>query len=343
MRQPRPNCGKGSTPGAVVKAEKQAAVAAIANTFSAVSAEWLDRKLVKQKRSSSTIKRAQWLLGILNDAIGDKKLVEIEPPEILAVLRRVEAQGNLETATRMRAVASSVFRFGIATGAAKRDPAGDLRGALTTPTSTPRPAVTDPTEIGELLRAIDGFHRPIMRLALKLLSLTAVRPGELLSAEWTEIVGPVWSIPPQKTKMRRAHRVPLSRQALDVLAELRLITGSAKHLIASPRKRGKSYAPNQLNFALREMGFDKDRAVAHGFRAMFSTTANESGQFSPDVIELHLAHQERNKVRAAYNRAQRCPERVELMNWWADHLDELRGRGEVVKLPKKAARHKVDA
>jgi integrase len=333
---------QGIDPGKAVKAEKQAAVAALANTFDAAGTEWVERKLVKQGRSNSTVKRAQWLLSILNAAIGDKLLTEIEPPEILDVLRRIEAQSKHETAVRMRAIASSVFRFGIATGACKRDPAADLRGALTSAVSEPRPAIVKPTEIGQLMRAIDEFPRPLMRLALKLLSLTAVRPGELLSAEWSEIENGVWSIPADKTKMRTAHRVPLSRQALAVLDELRAITGSKKHLLASPRKRGQAIAPNRFNYALREMGFRQNEMVAHGFRAMFSTLANESGQ-SSDVIELCLAHRERNKVRRAYNRAERWPERVDMMKWWADHLDELRNRGKVVALPTKKPVHKVGA
>jgi integrase len=335
---------QGIDPGHIIKAEKQAVVAARTSTFRAVADEWLDRKLIKQRRSASTIRRARRLLGVLKNTIGDRQLTEIEAPELLDVLRRVEARGNHETAMRMRAAASNVFRYGIAIGACKRDPASDLRGALTSATPTARPAVTDPAEIGKLLRAIDGLQRPIMRLALKLLSLTAVRPGELLSAEWSEITGDVWSVPEAKMKMRRPHRIPLSRQAKEVLAELRAITGNSRHLIASPRKRGKPYAANQLNYALRDIGFDQTQMVAHGFRAVFSTVANESGAWPPDVIELQLAHQERNKVRAAYNRAQRWPERVEMMQWLADHLDELRSHGGVIKLPgKKTTRRKIGA
>jgi integrase len=204
---------------------------------------------------------------------------------------------------------------------------------MTSAISEPRPALVDPTEIGKLMRAIDGFPRPHMRLALRLLALTFPRPGELLGAEWSEIEGDVWNLPAVRTKMRRAHRIPLSRQALAALDELRALTGHRKHLIASPRKRGRPFAPNQLNYALREIGYSQDQMVAHGFRAMASTVLNESGQWPSDVIELQLAHQERNKVRRAYNRAERWSERVEMMAWWADHLDELRRRGEIVPLP----------
>ena len=187
------------------------------------------------------------------------------------------------------------------------------------------------------MRAIDSFHRPLLRLSLQLLALTFPRPGELLSAQWSEIEGDVWNIPAERTKMRRPHRIPLSRQALAVLDQLREITGNKKHLFASPRKKGQPFAANKLNIALREMNFAADQMVAHGFRAMASTVLNEFGQWSPDVIERQLAHVERNSIRRAYNRAAHWPERVAMMQWWADHLDELRGRGEIVALLRSSA------
>jgi integrase len=325
---------QGIDPGKFVKAEKQARVATTANTFAAVSDEWFQRKIVGERKSESTVKKHRILLATLKGALGDRPISEIEAPELLAVLRRVEAAGYHETVGRLRSTASRILRYGIATGRCSRDIAADLKGATTSAVSTPRAAVTDPVEVGELLRAIVGFPRPLMRLALKLLALTFVRPGELLAAEWSEIDVDVWSIPPEKTKMRRAHHVPLSRQALEVLAELRKVTGHRKHLLASPRRHGKSVAANQFNYALREMGFTSDKHVAHGFRAMASTILNESGKWPVDVIELQLAHVERNKVRRAYNRAERWPERVALMQWWADHLDKLRDSGKVVEMPK---------
>jgi integrase len=334
---------QGIDPGGIVKTEKQALVAATANTFSAVSDEWFERKIVGERKSGSTLKKHRILLAKLKGTFGDRPISEIEAPELLAVLRRVEAAGHHETVGRLRSTASRIFRYGIATGRCSRDIAADLQGATTSAVSTPRAAVTDPVEVGKLLRAIDGFSRPLMQLALKLLALMFVRPGELLAAEWSEIDVDVWSIPPEKSKMRRAHHVPLSRQTLEVLAELRQITGHQKHLLASPRRHGKSIAANQFNYALREMGFTSNEHVAHGFRAMASTILNESGKWPVDVIELQLAHVERNKVRRAYNRAERWTERVALMQWWADHLDGLRERGGVVPLPKKAERRTAGA
>jgi integrase len=330
----------GIDPSAVVKAEKVAEKQAIEHTFSAISAEWLERKMVKEGKAERTLERTEWLLGILNDGIGKTLLSEIEAPELLAVLRKVEAAGKNETVKRLRATASTVFRFGIATGVCKRDPAADLKGALTSATSTPRAAITDPVGVGELLRSIDGYKRPMLRLALQFLALTFVRPGEVCSAEWSEInTDAVWSIPGAKMKMKKPHRVPLSKQALAVLAELRKISGDSKFLFPS-RKRGRHIFANRLNVALREIGYDAEQVSAHGFRSTASTILNEHSEFSPDAIELSLAHVS-GDVRSVYNRAQRWIERRELAQWYANYLDGLRQRGEVVKMPKKKSMRTV--
>jgi integrase len=319
-------------PGMVVKAEKQAIIAATANSFAAVADEWLERKIIKQKRSDGTVSRARWLLDKLNASLGDRPLGEIEAPELLDVLRRVEAQELFETVARLRATASAVFRYGIATGRCKRDVAADLKGATTSAVSTPHAAITDPNGIGELMRAIDGYqHSDIMRLALQFLALTFVRPGELRFAEWSEIDGNVWTIPAERMKMRTAHRIPLSRQALAVLDELRELTGGNRYLFLAPTL-DKPIGETALNIAVRRLGYGSDDMVPHGFRATASTILNESGLWAPDVIERQLAHAPRNKVRATYNRAMHWPERVAMMQWYADYLHELRGRGEVVPL-----------
>jgi len=293
-------------------------------TFRAVAEEWYQRKMIAEGRSDSTLNRTRWLLGMLNAGIGDKPISEIEPPELLNVLRKVEAGGRYESVARLRAVASQIFRYGIASGYCKRDPAADLRGALTSGTSTPHPAVTSPDEVGELMRAVDRAEPERVRLALKLLALTCVRPGELLGAEWGEIAGDVWDIPAHKMKMRLPHRVPLSRQALAVLKEIQPSTGNRKHVFASSLKPTQPFVTQRLNIALEKIGFGGDRHVPHGFRSTFSTSANESGKWSPDAIELQLAHVESNKVRRAYNRNIRWEERVTLMQWYADYLDELK-------------------
>jgi hypothetical protein len=189
---------QGIDPGAVVKVEKQAKVAATANTFEAVAAEWMQKKMVAEGKSPATLRRAEWLLATLNEGLGNKVLSTVEAPELLAVLRKIEARGHNETVSRLRAIASQVFRYGIATGRCMRDPASDLRGALTSATSTPRAAIIDPAGVGEMLRVIDGYQRlPVLRMALQLLALVFTRPGEICSAEWSEfdLDAGVWSIP----------------------------------------------------------------------------------------------------------------------------------------------------
>jgi integrase len=327
----------GQDPGEVVKAEKVEARAAV-TTFKDVAGEWFEKKMIAEGKADNTIRKTEWLLEILYDGIGAKPIASIEAPELLDVLRRVEAQGNHEACKRARSTASMIFRFGIAIGACKRDPAADLKGALTTGKSRPRSAIVEPVEVGKLMRAIAGYKRPREKLALQFLALTMVRPGEACGAEWSEIAGDIWSIPAPKMKMRDDFRVPLSRQALAVLAEARGMAGNSRFVFPSLRKRNVSLAPRVLNKSLRELGFDGDEISAHGFRSTASTLLNESGK-SPDAIELCLAHAPRG-VRGLYNRSKLWPERVAIMQWLADHLDELRGHGEVVKLPKRS---KVDA
>jgi integrase len=332
---------RGEDPGVIVKAEKQAVAAATASTFEAVAAEWKLRKIVKEKKSQSTIARTDWLLHTLNEGIGDRPINEVTAPELLKVLRKVEARGLHETVARLRSAASRIFRYGIATAKCERDVAADLRGATTTAVSTSHAAIIDPADIGALMRKIDsldgGRHPRLMRLALRMLAYTFVRPGELRLAEWSEIdsATAVWDIPAERTKMKRAHRVPLSRQVVAVLDEVRDITGAGRYVFTSTVKPKQPLHKNSFNDALRRLGYGHDDMVSHGFRALASSSLNEMNQWSVDVIERQLAHQERNKVRRVYNRATYWPERVAMMQAWANRLDELRGRGKVVALPRK--------
>jgi integrase len=325
---------QGIDPGMVIKAERVAERQAIANTFGALADQWEQKKMIDEGKSKSTLVRTRWLLGILKDGIGDQPLNEIEAPELLDVLRKVEAQGKHEAVKRLRSTASTIFRFGIACGACKRDPAADLRGALTTAKSTPHAAITDPAGVGKLLRAIDAYEKPLLRLALKLLALTFVRPGNVAAAEWREfdIDAGAWSIPAEKMKKREPFRAPLSRQAIAVLAELRKISGTSKYLFPSFRTGKRPMFTNLLNVALRDIGYAADEMQAHGFRSAASTILNEHSEFSPDVIELSLAHRLVG-VRAIYNRSEYWTKRCELMQWYADHLDKLRERGRVIALP----------
>jgi integrase len=333
---------QGIDPGKIVKVEKMAEKQAIANTFGALADQWQQTKMVKEGKSKSTLVRTRWLLGILKGGIGDRPLNEIEAPELLDMLRKVEAQEKHEAVNRLRSTASAIFRFGIACGACKRDPAADLRGALTSAKSTPHAAITDPASVGELLRAIDAYEKkPVLRLALQLLALTFVRPGNIAAAEWVEfdIDAGVWSIPAAKMKMREPFRVPLSKQALALLAELREFTGNNKFLFPSFRSGKRAMFTNLFNVGLRDIGYSANQMQAHGFRATASTLLNEHSEFSADVIELSLAHR-LGGVRALYNRSRYWADRCALMQWYADHLDRLRERGKVVELPKQKRRER---
>ncbi|HTW37557.1 MAG TPA: integrase arm-type DNA-binding domain-containing protein [Steroidobacteraceae bacterium] len=328
----RKQLADGSDPAAVKRAERTAQ----ADTFRAVALEWLG----KQRFAAATREKTDWTFTeLLFPFIGGKSVRQLTAPDILGVLRRLEARGKHETAHRTRQRVSQVMRYAISTGRAESDPTRDLRGALTPVVQRSHAAITDPVRVGELLRAIDGYiGDPATRAALKLAPLVFVRPGELRAAEWCEfnLEGAEWRIPAERMKMGEQHIVPLSRQALSILEQLRPITGHGRYLFPSLRTRERPISENTLGAALRRLGYSKDEMTAHGFRSTASTLLNEQG-FAPDVIELQLAHAERNKVRAAYNRAQRLEERRRMMQAWADYLEGLKTGGNVVPIGRKRA------
>ncbi|MFG1413799.1 integrase arm-type DNA-binding domain-containing protein [Xanthobacter sp. VTT E-85241] len=316
----------GEDPSTVRKLDKVAASVAAENTFGAIAAEYLAR-LEAREAAAATMSKNRWMLETLaGPALANRPIAQITPVEILAVLQQVERSGRRETARRMRAAIGSVFRFAIATLRAETDPTFPLRDALERPKVTHRAALTDPQALGGLMRAIDEYDGwPTLRSALLFTALTFCRPGEVRGARWAEFdfETSVWSIPAERMKMRRPHKVPLSKQALQVLAEIRPLTGEAELVFPSIRSNKKLLSENALNSALRRMGFTQDEMTAHGFRATASSILNERG-FSPDVIEAALAHIDQNEIRRAYNRATYWPERVVLMQAWADMLDEFR-------------------
>jgi len=295
-----------------------------AETFEVIAREWLE---LRAKTSAAiTMRKAQWLLEMIFPRIGKRPIREVTAPELLAALRKIESRGHHETAHRAKQKCGQVFRYAIATGRADRDITADLRGALAPVISQNHASLTDPTEIGALLRAIDGYEgQPITAAALKLAALVFVRPGELRGARWSEfdLNGAEWRIPGERMKMGEQHIVPLSRQAVGILRELYALTGSCQFVFPSLLSLDRPMSNNTVNTALRRLGYTTEQMTGHGFRSMASTLLNEQG-FPPDIIELQLAHAERNKVRAAYNRAQRLAERREMMQAWADCLDGLR-------------------
>jgi integrase len=307
------------------------------SSFRAIAEEVI-AKLQREGRAQVTLTKKRWLLDFAYPTFGDRPVSEITAGDLLALLREIEGRELYETARRLRSTCGMVFRYAIATGRAERDPSMDLRGALTAPQVNHRATIVDPKSIGALLRAINGFDgQPTTRAALRLAAYVFVRPGELRHAEWNEfnLDTAVWSIPAEKMKMRRPHRVPLARQPLAILRELQEITGNGRWLFPSVRTFTRPISENTLNAALRRLGYGSEEICTHGFRSMASTRLNEMGCWNPDAIERQLAHQEANAVRRAYTHgAEFWTERVQMMQAWADYLNGLREGGKVVPLIK---------
>ncbi|MFC4307605.1 tyrosine-type recombinase/integrase [Steroidobacter flavus] len=319
----------GIDPAAKKRAEREAT----ADTLAVIADEYIE--LRREHMSARTLSKARWILDDwLLKYLGSRPIATIKAADILSVCRRLESRGKLETAHRTRALAGRVLRYAVATGRLERDPTADLRGALAPVTVRHHSAITDPQQIGELLRAIDEYQgQPATAAALRLAPLVFVRPGELRAAEWSEfdLDKAEWRIPGARMKMGEPHIVPLSTQAVEVLRKLQAITGDGKFLFPSLRSAARCISDNTINAALRRLGYSKEQMVGHGFRSMASTCLNEQG-WHPDLIELQLAHAERNKVRAAYNRAERLAERRKMMQGWSDYLEGLKASGQVVDI-----------
>ena len=302
---------------------RQIAKEAQADTFKALALEWLG----KQHFAPATLEKARWTFDdLIFPDIGNRPVRELTAPEVLEMLRRLEKRGKHETAHRTKQRVGQVLRYAIATGRADRDVTADLRGALTPVKVTNHAAITDPVGVGGLLRAIDAYRgQPVTEAALRLAPLVFVRPGELRAAQWSEfnLAGVEWRIPAERMKMKELHIVPLARQAVEILTELRPLTGPEGFVFPCLRDPNRPMSEVALTAALRRMGYTGEEMTWHGFRTIASTLLNEQG-WHPDLIELQLAHAERNQVRAAYNKAQRLPERRKMMQAWADYLATLR-------------------
>lgn len=297
-----------------------------ASTFRFVAEEWL-KKREREGLGEVTLGKARWLLEFAYPTLGDRKISTIKTLELLSVLRSVEGRGRHESARRLRSVCGRIFRYAIATGRAEHDLTANLRDALTTPKVKHLAAITNRQEVGPLLRAIDSFTgHEVVRAALKLAPHVFVRPGELRHAEWKEIdlVAGIWAIPAAKMKMRRPHRVPLSRQSLAILQDIQQVTGKWQFVFPGFQSLRRPMSENALNGALRRLGYSGTEMTSHGFRAMASTLLNEMGKWHPDAIERQLAHAEADAVRRAYSRGEYWEERVTMMQEWSDYLDRLR-------------------
>ena len=332
----RRQLAKGIDPSAARRAQKQATIQEI-ETFELIAREWHKRFL-----STWTTRYAETLMSRLElyifPWIGKRPIAEIKAPELLAVLRRIESRGILDTTQRVRIICGQVFRYAVVTGRAERDPTTDLKGALPQPQKTNRAAITEPKKVGKLLRAIDGYQGSfVVQCALKLAPLLFVRPGELRHAEWEEISfeNAEWNIPGSKMKMKEPHLVPLSKQAIEILTEIKKLTGAGRYVFPG-RTSERPMSDNAILAALRNMGYAKEEMSGHGFRAMARTILDEVLQFRPDFIDHQLAHAVKDPNGRAYNRTTHLDERRKMMQKWSDYLDGLKAGAKVI--PFKSAK-----
>ena len=319
----------GIDPGAARRAEVAAQEESSKSTFGALAAEYLDH-MGRDGRVAVTIGKARWLFSLMEGDLASRPVAEIRPAELLNTLRKVEAAGHHETARRMRSLASRIFRYAVATSRADADPTALLRGALVAPKVKHHSAITDWPRAGALMRAINDYDgQPLTKLALQLTPHVFVRPGELRRAEWPEfdLEQSIWTIPAEKMKMGRPHRVPLSRQVRSILMAAKALSGRQRFVFSSLYPGNRPMSENTINAALRRLGYSSNEMTAHGFRSMASTLLNESGKWSADAIERALAHQDSSAVRGAYHRGDHWNERVQMAQWWSDALDRAGGVG----------------
>lgn len=340
----REQIASGVDPGEVKRAAKISQAGA--ESFEAIAREWLAQTDAKRaKRTNDTIRTR--LEADLLPWLGKRAIADIKAPELLATLRRVESRGSVIVAKRLRQIAGQIFRYAVATGRAERDPSGDLRGALKSPPGERHhAALTTPTEVGALMRALDAYQGQfVTRCALQLAPLLFVRPGELRAAEWPEfdLDAAEWRIPAAKMKMRQAHIVPLSQQAVAILRELQPLTGGGipakpdapRYVFPGARWRLRPMSNNTICACLRRIGYSGDQMTAHGFRAMARTLLAERG-WKPDAIERQLAHKASGPLGAAYDRAQFLDERRRMMQAWSDYLGGLKSGADVIPIRRKA-------
>ncbi len=327
----------GADPMAVKRAAAAQADKEQATTFEAVAREWLGHQSGKWQAGTLAMIRTSLEADVF-PKIGARPMAQLRPREVSAIVKGIEARGAGETAGRVLQRIRAVFRYAVVHERLDTNPMLDLKaGELLKPRQVKHRAALADKDLPAFLAMLDAYEGdPTTKAALRLLMLTAVRPGELRGARWAEFDADAatWRVPAERMKMKREHLVPLSRQALEVIEAQRRISGGGELVFPSPFYPGKLLSENTLNSALARMGY-KGEHTAHGFRALFSTVANECGH-NPDAIERQLAHIERNEVRAAYHRATYLKDRAELMQWWADYLDGRKG-GKVVTIGRKVA------
>lgn len=315
----------GADPGEVKKADKRAAKLAASNSFEAVALAWMEER----RASVEPAQYEKTLARFRNDVfpwIGKRPIAEIDAPEVLTLLKRIDSRGARYTAHRVRAELSQAFRYGIKEGYCKADPARDLLGAIPSTRTIHFASIIEPIKVGEMLRAFDGFTGTFPVLcALKLSPLLFVRPGELRKAEWSQLDLDKAEWRYLVTKTKTDHLVPLATQAVAILRELHSLTGSGRYLFPGARDRNRPMSDAAINAALRRLGYDtRTEITGHGFRAMARTILHEELEQKPEVIEHQLAHAVPDVLGGAYNRTRFIKERRAMMQKWADYLDRLK-------------------
>ena len=318
---------QGIDPSKNRKARKKAGEGKSPKAFEIIAREWLEKQRVRWV-DSNTVKVIGRLEKDVFPWLGARPIDEILAPDLLEVLERIENRGAVESAHRVLQSCSQIFRFAIASGRARYNPCGDLRGALKPVKKGHLAAITDPDKVGGLMRAIHGYEGDaITRAALRLAPLVFVRPGELRHAQWNEInfEKGEWNIPAERMKLKNQgdHLVPLSTQAISILKDIKPLTGRGKYVFPGVRGDDRPISDNTVNGALRRLGFSTEEMTGHGFRAMARTILDEVLHIRPDYIEHQLAHAVRDPNGRAYNRTSHLPERKKMMQDWSDYLDKL--------------------
>lgn len=311
-----------------LKADRAEQEALNEHIFQNIAEELLEKNRREQK-AETTLKKKAWLLDMANAGFGEVPINQLKAPAILKVLKKVEAKGQYETAKRLRTVIGQVCRYAIATGRADMDPTYGLRGALVAPRVKHMAAMTEKDDFMQLVRAVWRYEGsgPVIQSAIRLMVLLYPRPGELRLSGWKEfdLERGIWTIPGERTKMRRVHIKPLAPLVIEILADLKAFSNDSQYVFPSLHAMGKPISENTMNQALRRMAYSKDEATSHGFRASASSLLNECGLWSPDAIEAELGHVGTNQVRRAYHRTRYWKERVEMAQWWADEIETALG------------------
>lgn len=315
---------QGIDPSKEKQARKISSRAATENSFEVIAREWFSARMA-DKSESHRRRTLRSLELYLFPAIGHRPIAEIKPLELLAHLRKIEDTGKIETARRCKQAASAVFRYGIVTERCERDPAGDLKEALQTPIKRHFAAITDPAEFGKLLLAMDNYTgTPVVRAALQCSALWFCRPGELRHMEWEQVNWDQQQIEITTEKTHQQHIIPLSHQSMEILEELERLTGRGRYIFPSARGASRPMSENTVRVALRTLGYDRDQMTAHGFRATARTMLDEVLNYRIEWIEQQLAHEVKDANGRSYNRTKHLKQRRDMMQHWADYLDQLR-------------------